>query len=185
MLEWFRGVDQRLFHEINAVWTHPWLDAFFPLLTDLHKARPFFWIAPAAAMFWWLGAKRGHALKVIIAAALAVALTDAVSHRLIKSSFRRARPQKAGLSVVLRTQPHLGYSFPSNHAANSFAAAAVLSSFQPVLAAPAFTIAALVAYSRVYVGVHFPFDVLAGSLLGFVIGWLVARLFRGLGLRKR
>ena len=184
MLEWLRGVDQRLFHKINAVWTHPWLDTLFPPLTDLHKA-PLFWVFSTVGLLWWLHVKRGKALKTIIAVALAVALTDMVSHRLIKRSFQRARPQKAGISVVLRTQPHLGYSFPSNHAANSFAAAAVLASFEPSLAVPAFLAAALVAYSRVYVGVHFPCDVLAGGLLGFLMGWLVARLFRALGLQRR
>jgi undecaprenyl-diphosphatase len=178
VLEWLRGVDQRLFHEINAAWTHPWLDVLFPLLTDLHKARLFSWVVLPLGLLWWLGAKRGKAVKTVIAVALAVALTDTVSHRLIKPSFQRARPQKAGVSVMLRTQPHLGYSFPSNHAANSFAAATVLASFHPALAVPAFLVAALVAYSRVYVGVHFPFDVLAGGLLGFLMGWLVVRLFR-------
>lgn len=183
MLEWLRGVDERLFHQVNAVWTHPWLDVFFPFLTDLDK-QPFFWGSCAVGGLWWLKAQRGKALKALVAAALAVALTDMVSHRLVKPAFQRRRPQKAAVVAVLRTQPHLGYSFPSNHAANSFAAAWAFSAFQPFFAVPAFTTAGLVAYSRVYVGVHFPFDVLAGGFLGSLIGWLVVRLLRGLGLKR-
>lgn len=185
MIEWFRGLDESLFHKINAVWTHPWLDVFFPLLTDLHKVQLFFWVVLPAGLLWWIYAKRGKALKVLAAIALAVALTDMASHRVIKPFFQRARPQKAGIAVALRTPPHLGYSFPSNHAANSFATAVVLAAAQPALAAPAFLTAALVSYSRVYVGVHFPADVLAGALLGFLMGRMVVRLMRGLGFLRR
>lgn len=180
MLEWLRAADERLFHKINAVWTHPWLDAAFPYLTDLHK-RLFFWVAASIGLLAWLQVKKGKALKVLLAGVLSVALMDMTSHRIIKRFFQRPRPQKAGLSVVLRTQPHLGYSFPSNHAANSFAAATVLSAAHPLWAAPAFLGAILVAYSRVYVGVHYPFDVLAGALLGFLMARLVIFVLRRLG----
>lgn len=180
MIEWLRGVDVALFHKINAVWTHPWLDAFFPVLTDLHKVHVFTWGVVPVVLLWWLYAKRREALKALIGIVLAVALTDMVSHRVIKRCFQRSRPQKAGVAVILRTEPHLGYSFPSNHASNAFAAATFLAGAQPPLVLAAFLIATLVAYSRVYVGVHFPFDVLGGALLGILMGRLVLWLFRGL-----
>jgi undecaprenyl-diphosphatase len=60
-------------------------------------------------------------------------------------------------------------SFPSGHAMVSFACATVLALAVPRLRAPLFALAALIAYSRVYVGVHYPFDVLAGAALGVVI----------------
>ena len=61
------------------------------------------------------------------------------------------------------------YSFPSGHATVSFACATVLALAVPRLRAPLFVLAALIAWSRVYVGVHYPFDVLAGAVLGVAI----------------
>jgi undecaprenyl-diphosphatase len=70
-------------------------------------------------------------------------------------------------------------SFPSGHAASSFACAVVLSLVAPRLAPALLILAAAIAFSRVYVGVHWPFDVLAGAALGAVIGLAVDRFVRG------
>src|SRR5206468_3552783 len=78
------------------------------------------------------------------------------------------------MDVVLRTARHYGYSFPSIHAANSFAAAAFLGAFYPTPRVLFFAVAAAVAYSRVYVGVHYPLDVAGGALCGLLIGWSAA-----------
>ena len=64
--------------------------------------------------------------------------------------------------------PHTG-SFPSGHATTAFACAAVLAWASPRLALPAFVLAAGIAWSRVYVGVHWPLDVLGGAALGLLI----------------
>jgi len=61
------------------------------------------------------------------------------------------------------------YSFPSGHATVSFACATVLALAVPRLSLPLFTLAVLISFSRVYVGVHYPFDVLAGAVLGIAI----------------
>jgi undecaprenyl-diphosphatase len=74
------------------------------------------------------------------------------------------------------------YSFPSAHAANSFAMASVVSWRFPGFAILAYLIAAAVAYSRVYVGVHYPFDSFAGAFVGLLTGrlaiWIVIALRR-------
>ena len=74
--------------------------------------------------------------------------------------------------------PHTG-SFPSGHSATAFACATVIAWASPRLAVPAFVLAALVAWSRVYVGVHYPLDVLGGALLGVLVATALLRLARG------
>jgi undecaprenyl-diphosphatase len=81
--------------------------------------------------------------------------------------------------LVRRPRPHLDplvrvpsdWSFPSGHAATSFAGATMLSHFLPRLRVALYLLAAAIAWSRVYVGVHYPADVLAGAALGTAVGW--------------
>jgi undecaprenyl-diphosphatase len=66
-------------------------------------------------------------------------------------------------------------SFPSGHAATSFAAATVIAAAAPRLRIPLYVLAALVAWSRVYVGVHYPLDVIGGAIYGTLLGLLLVR----------
>lgn len=179
ILTTLRGWDVALFHRINEVWTHPWLDAFFPWLTNLDRSAVAVWGALPVALAWWVYVKRGRAVKVILAMALAVGLSDAFAYRFIKPLVHRSRPTEAGIAMTLRTHRPGSYGFPSNHACNTFAGAAVLGAAEPHLLYPAMLAAFLVSYSRVYVGVHFPADVAAGAFLGLLIGGAV-----GAGLLK-
>lgn len=70
--------------------------------------------------------------------------------------------------------PHTG-AFPSGHSASAFAAATVIAFSSRRLAVPAYVLAALVAWSRVYVGVHWPLDVIGGAALGVLVGTLVVK----------
>lgn len=171
--------DVFLFQLVNQRWTHPVLDDFFVWITLAHK-RPIvlFGILPALLIFW-VYKDRGRAIKVMAALVVTVGLVDNLSHRGIKPYFKRARPHH----VTTVTQADLkldyspsGWSFTSNHAANNFAGATLLTFCYPTLGPVLFLYAFLVAYSRPYVGVHYPSDILAGALLGLLIGLLLYRL---------
>lgn len=102
----------------------------------------------------------------LIATAVASLTTDA-----LKAATSRSRPDVD----TLVAQPHTS-SFPSGHAATSFACATVLGAFVPGLRVPLYALAALIAASRVYVGVHFPLDVVVGAAWGVVVGLVVLRI---------
>lgn len=175
------SADRWLLLKINRDWTAPSLDAIMPVITDIHKVHWFAWgVAPAALALWlWKGRK--HALKVLIVAALAMGAGDLLAFRVIKPWAGRLRPARAGVPVETRAPANGALSFPSNHAVNMGAAAAVLSVAYPGGTFAFAGAAGLIGYSRVYVGAHYPGDVLGGLLIGLAIGWPWAGLMLGGG----
>lgn len=105
------------------------------------------------------------ALKILFAGLIAFGIELPV-HKIIKHWIRRSRPFKklAGISVLIA--PPDEYSFPSGHTAAAFLIATLFISSYPFLQIPLLSYASLVGFSRVYLGVHYPTDVLAGGILG-------------------
>jgi undecaprenyl-diphosphatase len=162
-------LDEPLMRLLNGLASRP-VDAVTTLL-----GKPWFdWSFAALAMLWVIWQLRRRALVPLLFALLAVAVTDLVGARVLKPWFHRMRPFDA-LPGVHQAFPvsHLG-SMPSLHAANAFALAAALSGALPRLAPWVYGFAALVALSRVVGGVHWPSDVLAGAILGTVVGLAAA-----------
>lgn len=150
-----------------------WLDPLFVGLT----------YAGTHGLLWvGLGVAAAVALRrpwVAVLVPVAVLLAD-LSASGLKHATDRRRPEDAlGGIDVLVTTPSTP-AFPSGHAATSFAAAVVLSVAVPTLAPVFVALAALVAFSRLYVGVHFPLDVLAGATLGAAVATALLLLSRSL-----
>jgi len=115
---------------------------------------------------------------VIIAATVAAILCSHLASTALKHAFDRRRPSLAYTDVhPLVAVPHSA-AMPSGHAWIAFAAASVLASAEPRLRIPLFALAALIAISRVYLGVHYPSDVLAGAAGGAVTGMAVLAVCR-------
>lgn len=105
---------------------------------------------------------------------LAIACASILSDSILKPIVERPRPfVTMPQATVLGARPE-GASFPSGHSTNAFAGAVTLTALAPAAAPAWWTLAAAIAYSRVYVGVHYPGDVVAGALLGAAVGLLVA-----------
>lgn len=106
-------------------------------------------------------------------AALGVPLTLGMNF-CVKLAVRRRRPGLEGIEAAAAVPTSL--SFPSAHAATSFAGATLIGSLAPPLRPALYAAAALMAFTRPYLGVHYPSDVLAGAAVGTAIGRVLARL---------
>ena len=178
--------DHRLFVDFNSRWTCHFFNVVMPVLTDFQKTKVgLLLVIPAVLAVWvWLRGKRG--VRTIVGLAIVVGITDAVSFRILKPLFHRLRPEYTkGLLVILREGKHGLYGFPSNHAVNMFAAAGFLTMAEPVLAPWVAAAGVVIAYSRVYVGAHFPLDVFAGAIFGFFAGLLGGLAFKKLMAKRR
>lgn len=97
----------------------------------------------------------------------------------------RPRPSTRYASPPTLVHAPTDASFPSGHATIAFACGAVLAYFKPRLAAPLFLLASAIGFSRIYVGVHYPLDVLGGAALGLAIGAVLIALLRLVAARRR
>lgn len=133
------------------------------------------WLALSVAL--WLSGRR-YGRRAGLRGLLSLAITSFLANVPAKLLWARQRPDIELVPAVRRlaripTSP----SFPSGHAASAFAFATGVAMEEPMLAPPAYALAAGVAYSRVHTGVHYPSDVLAGALLGTVTAVATRRLW--------
>jgi membrane-associated phospholipid phosphatase len=125
---------------------------------------------PLIAMLGAAGDCRRRCLPRATVAAFGAVAAAGATVTVLKELFDRARPPVSGVDAVGVIPASA--SFPSGHAATAFAAAVAVGMFYPRLRRPLLALAAVVALSRVYLGVHYATDVLAGTVLGVLLGLL-------------
>jgi undecaprenyl-diphosphatase len=178
------NLDQSLFVLINSTLTNGFFDWLMPSITDLHKNKVFaFGVFPLILAFWAYK-QRLAMVPVLIFGVMCVGASDLTTYRILKPTFKRERPPVNEKQIIMRTNRWAGHSFPSNHAANNFALATFLGFCYPALSLPLLTVATLVAFSRVYVGVHYPADVIAGALMGMIFGLFFFKIWEIISKRR-
>ncbi|MBB5868638.1 undecaprenyl-diphosphatase [Allocatelliglobosispora scoriae] len=145
------------------------------LSTAANYSRLWFGIAGGLAL---VAGARGR--RAALAGTAAIALTSAVVNLAVKTTVVRGRPDRAAAAVAASRHVRMpvSTSFPSGHSASAFAFATAVGDVLVPASAPLHALAAGVAYSRIHTGVHYPGDVVAGSMIGSVIGAAVGRLVR-------
>lgn len=170
LLEKIKGIDHQVFDFIHHTLKNPFLDTWMPFITNFDNWTWLF-ITGLAALFIF-GGKKGRLVCAVIIITLLFA--DNFNSYILKPFFGRLRPN----AILDATSP--SFSFPSNHAVNIFALAAILSWYYRKLFPIWLTIACIVGFSRIYVGVHYPLDIVGGLFVGvtcaLVIIWLVEKI---------
>lgn len=160
------------------------LDAVMPVITLLGDAG-IFWILIAVVLLIF---PKYRKIGLAMGAALLMGLL--ICNVTMKPLFARIRPydyqlQQFGKTIPLLIEAQHDFSFPSGHTLASFEAATVLMLNRKKLGIPAMILAALIAFSRLYLYVHYPTDVLVSIVLGVLIGWLGNLLIQKLAPRLK
>jgi undecaprenyl-diphosphatase len=183
MIDFLYSIDKWIFCFINQTLCNPIFDFIMPYITDWNL----YWIGRGIAIVLWLllfwrGGKRGRTVALLLI--VLILITDQLNGVVLKHLFDRPRPchMMNGHHVV--ESVHLlvycggGFSFPSGHATNNMAFAVFFSYFYPKWKFPAFSYGILMAFSRIFVGVHYPFDIFAGGIVGMSCAYIIIGVWK-------
>lgn len=179
--------DSRLFLFLNGLHTD-WIDTVMVAITGMWVWMPLYilLIYVAVRQYGW------KSIWVFLAVGLVVLCADQLSASVCKPLFHRLRPcyntDFQGLIYLPKGMAGGHYGFVSSHAANTFAIATFLTFALRKsgwwVGLTLYLWAFISSYSRIYIGYHYPGDILAGALLGLLVGWGIWRLFRW-AIRKK
>jgi membrane-associated phospholipid phosphatase len=180
VIDWLIHMDKKAFVFVQTHLTAPWLDGFMLLVR-----YPYTWIPLYIyVLYWTLRREKTTALKFICCTIVCITITDFTSAHILKPLFERVRPcYDAETAVIVRGIIGCGgrFSFPSSHASNHFGLAAFWFYSIRLLTGQNWRLlwvwALLISFAQVYVGVHFPLDIAGGSILGFITGVALSKLF--------
>ena len=176
--ELFLSFDHTVFFFFQRL-QRPWLDYFLAWPTRLGETK----IALGFLTLGFLIFGKKKCSTSIPAAVVAVLTADWLS-LILKDFFHRPRPHIYWEHVNVIFRKPWNDAFPSGHTAVIFAAAFVLSNYYPKQARWAYVVAAWVAITRVYVGAHYPTDLVGGAVLGIACGWGACWLVAHFGPRN-
>ena len=168
MLDFLYSIDLSIFFFINHNLSSVFLDKFFSLITDVTK-----WYIAYVILLGILfryGGKKGKIAAVAVI--ILILCADQLGAKLLKELFQRVRPCNALADVLTPLGCTGSFSFPSNHALNNFAVAVFFYRLYPNLKWVLFITAVLISLSRVYLGLHYPSEVIGGALIGSLIGYV-------------
>jgi len=175
-------LDVAVYQAVEATST-PLIDVPLKRLSNLANHAKLY--AGLAALLFAVGGPKGR--RAAVTGLAAVGLNSAIVNIPMKFAGHRPRPERGAVRVVEARQVQMptSTSFPSGHSASGFAFAAGVAEAMPALGVPLRGLATVVAYSRVHSGVHYPGDVIVGSLVGMAVGEGTARTARLLRRRLR
>lgn len=178
MLEFLGNIDTHLFIFLNGI-NSPFWDKIMWWISGSKS-----WIPMYAVIVGFMIYKfRWKAVIALVFVAITVTLSDQISVHAFKDVFQRLRPchnpKLQDIVHIVHNKCGGKYGFVSSHAANTFAVAFFLSKLfkNRNFSIFIFAWATVVSYSRVYLGVHYPFDVLGGAIVGSIIGYLTYLLY--------
>lgn len=167
-------IDKRLLLFLNG-WHNPFLDSAMLLLTETFVWAPFF----AIMIFLLIKTYAKSSIWIFLGITLTILLCDQITSGFMKPFFARLRPshEPSLEGIVHLVNNYRGglYGFASSHAANTFGVAVFIwlclkKYYRWIWLA--FFWALLMTYTRVYLGVHYPSDILVGAIIGMLVGWL-------------
>ncbi len=183
MLDWLINCDKELLLLCNS-YHCSWLDNFFWIVTA--KWSNIFVLLPLLCLLFYKR-KWNEALLVVLGILFVVLLCDQIASSIFKPLFHRLRPSQDNSLAVILVNGYRGgrYGFISSHAANTFGVAIFLMSiFRNRLFSISIILwAVLVSYSRIYLGVHYPGDILGGMVVGIIVGVFIYHLYLAVRLQ--
>ena len=181
MIDIIVKIDKQIMVFFNKTISNPIFDFIMPIITNQN-----FLVFSGLILIGYLayfGGKRGRITIVVLI--IAASFSDAICFQVIKPWVGRIRPSHEFYDYINVLVSKGGkYSFPSNHAANSFVFATVLSYFYDKNRTFLYILASSIAFSRVYVGVHYPLDIISGSIIGYIISWIILSIWVILKMRE-
>jgi undecaprenyl-diphosphatase len=172
MVDFLYSIDLSIFYFFNHTLSNGIFDKFFSIITSVNN-----WYIAYVVLLLISFVKGGTKGKLaVLGVILLIVVTDQTGYRILKEFFQRIRPCNALLDAITPLGCTGSFSFPSNHSVNNFAAAVFFYRLFPNLKYPLFITASLVAISRVYLGLHYPSDILGGAITGSAFGYFFASI---------